>query len=434
MSIYDEVLASAEIPRFAPVRYHIDTPHIDDVEGVARDTLAVTGVLSEVRPGASIAIAVGSREIDRVALLVKTVIGEVQKAGGVPFIVPAMGSHAGADAARQKALLAGFGITEAAMGVPIRSSMETVHVGYTDDGLEVRIDKNASEADGIILVARVKPHTSFRGRVESGLMKMMAIGLGKQYGASLCHQLGFACMGRNVWNFGRVVVEKMPVLFGLAVVENNRHRAFRIEAVPAARFEEREPELLCEARGLMPGIPFKDIDLLIVDEMGKEYSGTGMDLNVIGRNEQLGPSGPNPRRIAVFDLTDKSHGNASGMGSADVITKKFEDKIDRAAVYVNGITIREINALKMPGVMENERLALKLCLYTTLPDTPAEKRRAVWIHNTLDLGLLYVSEGLLPEVAGVENMEVLGPPEALEFDENGNIARRPGRPKSGERV
>lgn len=424
MSIYDEVLASARIPRFAPVRYHIDTPHIEDVPGAVAATLDETGLMARVRPGMSVALAVGSREIDGVAGIVRTVVDGVKAAGGKPFIVPAMGSHAGADPAGQAALLAGFGITEAAMGAPVRSSMETVHVGTTEDGLEVRIDKNAGEAEGIILIARVKPHTSFRGRVESGLMKMMAIGLGKQYGASLCHQLGFAAMGRNVWNFGRVVLAKMPVLFGVAVVENNRHRACRVEAVPAEKFEEREPELLTEARSLLPGIPFQNIDLLVVDEMGKEYSGTGMDLNVIGRNEQLGPSDPNPKRIAVFDLTDKSRGNASGMGGADVITKKFEDKIDRAAVYVNGITIRETNALKTPGVMENERLALKLCIYTTLPGRPAGEYRAVWIHNTLDLGLLYVSEGLLEEAGKVGKMEVLGPPEELQFDGDGNIIRR----------
>ena len=427
MSIYDEILASAEIPKFAPVEYSFDTGYIEDVEKSLLDTLTQSGVMNKVKPGASIAIAVGSREIDHVAAIVKTIILEVKKAGGVPFIVPSMGSHAGANAEGQTSLLRNFGITEEAMGVPIKSSMETTHVGMTDDGLEVRIDRFAGEADGIILVARVKPHTSFRGNVESGLMKMLAIGLGKQHGAALCHQLGFDSMGVNVWNFGKVMIAKKPVLFGLAIVENSIHKTYHIEAVPSEKFEEREPPLLVEAKSLIPKIPFEDIDLLIVDEMGKEYSGTGMDLNVIGRNSHLGPSIPNPKRIAVFDLTDNSHGNASGMGSADVITERFEKKIDRVAGYVNGITVKECAGLRMPAVMENERQALKLCINSLIPEIKATELRAVWIHNTLDLRRIYVSEGLLPEVKAQKAMKILGSPEELEFDDKGNISKRPGQ-------
>jgi len=426
VSIYDEILASAGIPKFAPVKYRFETEYIGDIETAIHESLAKTGVMKRVKPGASIAIAVGSREIDRVAVMVKLIIDEVKKAGGAPFIVPSMGSHAGASAEGQTELLKNFGITEDTMGVPIKSSMETEHVGMTEDGLEVRIDRNASQADGIILITRVKPHTSFRGKVESGLMKMMAIGLGKQYGAALCHQLGFSCMGENVWNFGRVILEKKPVLFGLAVVENSIHKIIRVETVPSEEFEAREPELLVEAKSLIPRIPFKDIDMLVVDEMGKEYSGTGIDLNVVGRNSYLGPSDPNPARIAVFDLTDKSHGNASGLGTVDVITEKFEKKIDRVAGYVNGITVKECEGLKTPAVMENERQALKLCIYTLIPEKKPEELRAVWIHNTTDLSRMYVSEGLLKEVEAVEAMEIIGPPEELEFDGQGNIARRPG--------
>ena len=426
MSIYDEILANAEIPKFAPASLSFDTSYIEDVEKAVLDSLAGSGVMKRVKPGASIAIAVGSREIDQVATMVKLVIQEVKKAGGIPFIVPSMGSHAGANAEGQTALLKNFGISEESMGVPIRSSMETNHVGVTEDGLEVRIDSYASGADGIILIARIKPHTSFRGKVESGLMKMMAIGLGKQYGAALCHQLGFPGMGDNVWNFGRVVLAKKPILFGLAVVENSIHKPYRIEAIPSEEFEDREPPLLVEAKSLIPKIPFKDIDLLIVDEMGKEYSGTGMDLNVIGRNSHLGSSDPNPQIITVFDLTDNSHGNASGMGSADVITERFEKKIDRVAGYVNGITVKECSSLRMPAVMENERQAIKVCINSYVPEIKPEKIRAIWIHNTLDLRRIFISEGLLEEAKAVKTIEILGPPEELDFDGQGNIKRRPG--------
>ena len=426
MSIYDEIFSSTEIPKFAPVKYSIDATYIDDAVQTVRETLAQSKAIQKIKPGASIAIAVGSREIDRLSDIVKTLINEIKQAGGNPFIVPAMGSHAGANAEGQTALLRNFGITEEAMGVPIRSSMETMHVGMTDDGLEVRIDRNAYESDGIVVVARVKPHQSFRGKVESGLMKMLAIGLGKQYGASLCHQLGFPAMGKNVWDFGREIIAKTPVMFGLAIVETSRHKACRIEAINSEDFEAREPGLLVEAKSLMPTIPFENIDLLIVDEMGKEYSGTGMDLNVIGRNAPGLDFSPNPSKIAVFDLTEKSHGNASGMSTADVITEKFEKKIDRVPVYVNAITVRSCEGMRTPAVMANEQLALKLCLYTLVPQKPPEKIRAVWIHNTLDLERVYVSEGLLEETKGVEKMEILGVPEELSFDTGGNISRRPG--------
>jgi hypothetical protein len=419
-------MASAEIPKFAPIKYNIDSPHIDDVEQAVMDTLAQTGVMNRVKRGASIAITVGSREIDRIDLIIRIIVREVKKTGGIPFIVPAMGSHGGADADNQVKLLRNFGITEENVGAPIRSTIETVHVGMTEDNLEVHIDRYAAEADGIIVIGRVKPHTSFKGKVESGLMKMLAIGLGKPYGAALCHQLGFPNMGMNVWNFGQVILDKMPVLFGLAIVDNNRHKIFRIEAILSERIMEREPELLKEARSLLPAIPFKDIDLLIVDEMGKEYSGTGMDMNVTGRCSQLGNSGPNPARLAVLNLTDNSHGNSAGMDEADVITKRFENKIDRLSVYVNSITVREINGLRMPAVMDNDRLAIKLCLFTRLPAKETKKLRAVWIHNTLNLEHMYVSEGLLAEVAQTEKMEIIGPAQDIVFDSEGNISEKPG--------
>jgi hypothetical protein len=381
--------------------------------------------MERVKPGGSVAITAGSREIDQIALVLRTVARAVKEAGGRPFIVPAMGSHGGADAASQAMILRNFGITEEYVGAPVRSSIETARVGMTETGLEVRIDRFSAEADGIIVVGRVKPHTSFRGRVESGLMKMMAIGLGKPYGAALCHQLGFPSMGRNIWDFGNVILRNAPVLFGLAILDNGRHEIAHIEAIPSEMIPERETLLLSKARGMMPAIPFKDIDLLIVDEMGKEYSGVGMDMNITGRSSQLGGSGPNPRRIAVLDLTDASYGNSAGMNEADVITKRFEGKIDRRPVYVNSITVREIEGLRMPAVMDSDRLALMLCLFTLLPAKESEDVRAVWIRNTLQLETIYISEGLLEEASGSDRVTLTGPPQEIVFDAEGNISGKP---------
>ena len=420
MDIYSEMMKDVEVPKFIQLKYDIGTQKIEDVKASILSELNKKGVMARVKKNARIAITAGSREIDQIVLILRTVADEVKKAGGVPFIVPSMGSHGGADADKQTKLLENFGITEETVGAPIFSSLETVLVGYTEDGLEVRIDKYAAEADGIIAIGRVKPHTSFRGKVESGLMKMLAIGLGKPFGAALCHQLGFENMGKNVWNFGNLILEKSKVLFGLAIVDNDIHQISLIEAIPSELIPEREPQLLEYAKSLIPKIPFENIDMLIVEEMGKEYSGTGMDTNVTGRNFQLGDSGLNPKRLAVFDLTDHSEGNAAGISGADVITQKFEDKIDRKSFYVNTITVREIEGLKLPAVMPNENLAIKLCLHTLLPEKNTSEIRAVWIRNTLNLNKIYVSEGLMEEASKIAKLEESGVLQEIEFDSFGN--------------
>lgn len=427
IELYEEMMAGVSIPKFAPVEYEVKVEHSEAIEGIEKaivEEIARTGVLKGVKPGSSIAITAGSREIDRIVQILRCVADEIKKAGGEPFIVPSMGSHGGADPVGQVKLLENFGITEEAIGVPVISSLETVSVGATEGGLDVRIDRCAAEADGIVVVGRVKPHTNFRGKVESGLMKMMAIGLGNPYGAALCHQLGMENMEKNVWDFGNVIIQNASIVFGLAIVENNEHRACLIEAVPAEYIPVREPELLVMAKSLMSRIPFNDIDLLIVEETGKEFSGTGMDMNVTGRNSKLGDSQPAPKRIAALDLTDHSEGNAAGIHEADVITERFEGKIKRRAVYVNAITVREIEGLRTPAVMPNDRLALKLCIMTLLPEKETKKIRAVWIKNTLNLGRFMVSEGLLEEAARNNETCIVGEPEEILFDGQGNILKK----------
>ncbi|MDR1028881.1 MAG: nickel-dependent lactate racemase [Clostridiales Family XIII bacterium] len=425
MDIYEEMMKTAEIPRFAPIVYDLPSARIEDVPAELLRELYKPGVMDRIKPGDAIAITAGSREIDGIVPILRTIADEVRKVGGKPFIVPAMGSHGGADASRQTLLLGELGINEHSVGAPIRSSVETCRVGTTDDGLEVRVDRYAFESDGIIVVGRIKPHTSFRGEVESGLMKMMAIGLGKPYGAALCHQLGFPAMGENIRKFGTLILKNAPILFGVALIDDSKHRISKIEAIPKEDIPEREPVLLRIAKKRMPAIPFRPIDLLIIDEMGKEYSGTGMDMNITGRSSQLGDTGPAPKRIAVLDLTDHSRGNAAGVNEADVITRRFEEKIDRASLYVNSITVREIDGLRIPAVMENDRLAIKLCIFTILPSVKTEKIRAVWIHNTLQLERMYISEGLLREAQTHEMIRIRGPLREVRFDALGNVREYP---------
>lgn len=266
--IYTQLLSSIQFPPFLAMEYIATQPAVESPEQAAYDAVHTCPDIARVRPGETVALTAGSREVYDIVGILRGVIRAVREQGGVPFIVPAMGSHGGATAEGQVRVLEHFGITEEALGVEIRSSMETVLVGHTEDGYPVHLDRIANAADHIIPIGRVKPHTDFRGPVESGVMKMLAIGLGKQYGASLCHKLGFPNMGKSVWNFGSVILENCRVLMGLAVVENGEHRTARIEGIPAAQIRKREPELLVYAKSLMPRIPFDNLDVLLVSEIG----------------------------------------------------------------------------------------------------------------------------------------------------------------------
>jgi hypothetical protein len=285
------------------------------------DTIARRRAADRVRPGDVVAIAAGSRGISNHDEIVRSVARELLARGAKPFIFPAMGSHGGATAEGQRDLLAGYGITEEAMGVPVVSSMETVQVGVTPHGLPVRIAAPAAAADWIVPVGRVKPHTDFRGRHESGLIKMLAIGCGKQYGANICHMQGFPHMARNIWEIAKAVLAPGKVLFGLAILEDASHGTWSLTAVPGEHFDEEDALLLEEAKALVPRIPFEKIDLLVLSEIGKDISGASMDPNVTGRSAVMGASRPFAERIVALDLTDASHHNATGVGNADITTR-----------------------------------------------------------------------------------------------------------------
>jgi hypothetical protein len=344
--------------------------------------------------------------------------------GAKPFIVPAMGSHGGATAEGQLTVLARYGVTPESMDVPILSSMETVEIGRMDWGLPVLVDKHASEADHIVLVNRVKPHTNFRAHVESGLMKMLTIGLGKHAGAILAHRASVDVgLHRSVPEVGKYMLAKLPVLFGVATLENVRHQTAKVRAMLPEVLEETEAQMLTEAWQLLGRIPFDFLHLLIVDEMGKEISGTGMDPNVLGRiyfapNEE--PKSPRYIRILVRDLTEKTAGNAVGMGLADFTTRRLANKINFQYTYTNALTGLSPMRSKLPIVFETDRLAIEGALKTIGLTEPPDAKVAR-IKNTLDLEYLYVSEALLPEIRQRADLEVLSGPHPFAFTDQGDL-------------
>lgn len=321
-------------------------------------------------------------------------------------------------------VLASYGITEATMGVPVKSSMETVIVGQTQEGKPVHIDKHASEADGIVVVGRVKPHTCFRGRYESGLVKMMAIGLGKQKGAESCHAEGFGKMAENIEAFADQIIAKTNILFGIAIVENAFDRTSRIEAIPTERIKQREGELLLEAKSLMPSIYLRNFDILIIDRIGKNISGDGADPNISGTYATpYASGGPEFQRYVVLDLTDETHGNANGIGMADFTTKRVFDKTDFDLTYPNGLTTTLVSTLSMPMVLRNDKSAMQAAIFSC-NGIDKSRPRIVRLKNTAHVEEIMVSEALLEEVRAHPRLRILDEPKEPVFDQDGNL--RPG--------
>lgn len=421
MSFIDQALDPVAIPRFAAVRQHFPRPVVSDPAAELTAKIAAGGRLDGVRPGMSVAITAGSRGIANYPLLLKTLADLVKARGGEPFIFPAMGSHGGATAEGQKAMLAGLGITDETMGCPVRSSMETVRVGTARNGRPVYLDRYADAAGGIIVVNRVKPHTGFRGSVESGICKMCAIGMGKQKGADFCHAEGFGHMAENIPAIARVTLEKKNVLCCVAVLENAYHETAQIEALAADEVLEKEPALLKRSWDLMAKILIDEFDVLIMDEIGKNISGTGFDTNVVGRyNSPYASGGPKIARVAALDITDASHGNGNGIGMVDFTTRRAYEKFDMEQTYPNAITSTVPLTVKIPMVLRNDRQAIQGCVKTCNVIDPA-RVRAVRIKNTLSLDEIEVSEALLPIARSRPGMEVAGPLRELEFDGNGNL-------------
>lgn len=418
------VSAEMEFPKVARVVRRFEGPTVSDVEGAVRREirgLVEAGKL-RVKPGARIAVAVGSRGVADIQLITRTAVAVLRELGADPFIVPAMGSHGGAAASGQAAVLAGYGVTEETVGAPVRATMEVVRLGTTSMGVPVYLDRIAFESDGIIPVNRVKKHTDFRGKIESGLMKMLAIGLGKEAGASAIHSVGPPNLAVAIPEAAELIMAKAPVLFGIAVVENGYGRVAKVKAISVGEIRAEEEKLLELAKDLSPMVPV-DADVLIVDEMGKEISGGGMDSNVIGRiriRRVAEPEKPDIFRVVVLDMTDKSEGNASGLGIADFTTKRLVDKIDFAAFYTNEVASAMTERGKVPIALANDIDAIKaalLCCWMVPPD----RARIVRIKNTMVLDEFYVSEPLLSEAAKLPGLVSIGPLESMEFEPDGSI-------------
>ncbi|MER3438396.1 MAG: hypothetical protein C4346_12885 [Chloroflexota bacterium] len=427
------VFERGTLPRWLKVRQRLEATEITDIPATIAAEFAKPGIGEAITPGLRVAITAGSRGIDRIAQVLRAVVDQVKARGGQPFIVPAMGSHGGATAEGQVELLAHYGITEEAMGCPIKASMDTVLLGevhHGDEDVPVYFDRIAYEqADAVIVVGRVKPHTDFHGPIESGLMKMIAIGLGKQKGADTFHSRGFPVFHTLIPAVGQFTLSRVNIPFGIALVENGYCHLGLIEAIPARRIIEREPELLKIAREWLGRLPGEKLDVLIVDEIGKDISGDGADPNVINRDiagllakSELNPK-PTIQRIIFRDLTRDTEGNATGIGMADVVLRQLVDKVDWVATYMNGITAKHPEGGKIPLIVETDRQALYIALACCFR-TQVETARIARIRSTKHVEELWVSEPFLPEVLASGRVEPLTDPESIAFDERGMLIAR----------
>jgi hypothetical protein len=405
------------LPRLFRVQQVFDKTRIEDAAGTVATGLRRLGIEKRIQPGARIAITAGSRGIQNLVEMTRAAVDTVKALGGRPFIVPAMGSHGGATDEGQKNLLADLGISEATMGCPVVSSVAVEEIGHTPAGVPVYLDKNALHADGIIAINRVKLHTVFRGPVESGLCKILAVGLGKHKGAQQIHKIGVA---EIVVESARVILAKAPVLAGVAILENSRDETMEIHVVPPERFEATDAALLARAWQLFPRVPFDPLDVLVVDEMGKNISGTGMDTNVIGVGGRLGGKmtmgSPVVSTVVVLGLTAETHGNANGIGLADLTTRRLVDSIDYKSTYTNVITTRLWAGGRLPLILDTDREAIALAV----GDVPMDQLRFVRIKDTLHLEELEISEALLSDARKI-GLTVLGEARELEFDAAGRI-------------
>jgi hypothetical protein len=420
----DEVrLAGAEIalPRMIPIEQRFDAQRVDDLEGTIRTQVAEHDRRSPVS-GKRVAVTVGSRGIAQLSRIAIALVGALAEFGAKPFVVPAMGSHGGATAEGQRNVLAEYGITEDSLGAPILSSMETTVVTELDDGTPIHFDAEAAGADSVVVLGRVKPHTDFRGSHESGLAKMIAIGLGKHRGAATLHNHGFEKFDTLIPEVAAAVLGRMPIEFGLAVVENGYEDIAVLELVPTERMLQREAELLVEAKRLMPKLLMSDIDLLVVDQIGKDISGAGMDPNITGRapvNTDKFHATP-LQRIVVLGLTEHTSGNACGLGMADLTTQRCVDQIEFGSFYTNSLTSGVPDGARIPMALASDRDAITAGLHLTQGPHPRPPK-VVRVRNTLSMPRIEVSEAYAQEVAEHPDMTALGEPHDWEFDATGHL-------------
>ncbi|MCG6924973.1 MAG: hypothetical protein LJF30_06645 [Acidobacteria bacterium] len=420
-------MTTADIPAFLRIRQRFPRPRVEDLAGLVRDELESLLPAASVVPGAEIGVTVGSRGIRGIATIARAAVDVLRERGARPFVIPAMGSHGGATALAQRRLIAHYGVTAETMGCPVRAEMDTRSLGRTSTGIEVRISEVAWRSDGILLVNRIKPHTDYKGPIESGLTKICAIGLGKYDGAREIHRHRFADgLGPAIRSVAETLLATGKILGGLAILENAYHETARVVGVPVGSLFPAEERLLDEARGLMGRLPLDEIDVLVCDRLGKNISGTGLDTNVTGRCVYGYTPGtawcegmPSIRRIVVMDVSDESDGNAVGMGQVDLVPERFARRVDHRVTTLNALTSCAPTAAKMPVVLPDDREAVLAAIRTSPIRT--EGPRVVYVRDTLELEHVLVSEACRPLVDGRDDIEIVSGPEALHFDAQGRL-------------
>ncbi len=407
----------------APVQQRFPRPRVEDIPSTVREELRRLNLAARIRPGSRIAVTAGSRGIRDIVPILRAAVESLREAGAEPLLVAAMGSHGGGTEEGQRRLLEHLGITPASIGAPLATSMETVELGRTPSGFVAYCDRNAVGCDGILAVSRLKPHTGFSTPFGSGLMKMLGVGLGKAPGAAQIHQQGPSQMAGAIREIAECVIGTGRIRGGLAIIENAYDETARLVGVPPEQIPDAEVALFPEARALMPHLPVDRMDLLIVDEVGKNYSGTGMDVNVIGRWRIAGlaePTTPHAERIVALRLSEASEGNAQGIGLADFTTKALVDRIDFGATYLNCIVSTYVQRGMLPMVLATERDAIFAALGSLGIGDP-RRARIVRVPNTLHLEDVWVSEALVDEVGGRAHIARVGSPEPLRFDDRGRL-------------
>jgi hypothetical protein len=412
-----------EFPKLVKVHQHFPENKLKNIKETIDQELSKESIKNVIKPGMKIAITAGSRGIANIAEIIRCMATKLKEYGAEPFIVPSMGSHGGATAEGQVSVLESLGVTEAYCGIPIYSSMEVEYIGESIDGLPVYMDRYAFQSDGVIIMGRIKAHTDFKATIESGLVKMASIGLGKHKQAQAIHTYGVHGIRDLMPGVGQKVFESGKVIFGVGIIEDAYENTAMIEAIPTHQIFEREAELLLVSKSMMPKLPVEDIDILFVDQIGKNYSGTGMDTNIIGRIRILGveePVTPKVKYLIAGDLSEPSHGNALGIGLADLTTERLFKKIDFQAMNENVITSTFLARAMVPIILKNDRAAIEAAQRGNW-GVDAKDMRLVRIPNTLDIHHLYISESLIPEVEKLEHVEIVGTAEEVTFDQDGNF-------------
>lgn len=411
------------LPQMVDIKQNFPHQALADVAGEVREQLKICNLGARITPGQQIGITAGSRGITNIVSIITEIVSFIKDCGARPVILAAMGSHGGGTAEGQRAILADLGITSEKVGAPVHTGVEYGQVGTLNNGTPVFVTDISQKCDAIVVVNRVKPHTSFHGPAESGLQKMITVGLGGPAGARELHRSGASSLAKIIPAAARLIMSKLPIVMGLAILEDAYEETMQIKAIPPEQFATEEETLLAKARESMPSLPVDNLDLLIIEQMGKNFSGTGMDTNIIGRMHIQGipePTRPNIQRIVILDLTRESHGNANGIGLADLTTNRLVEKIDFRATMLNVMTSTFVKRAMIPMTLPDDQTAIETALQS-LGYIPPEKARVIQIKNTLHLTAIRASVNILPELKDNSIIEIISKPSPMKFNNQGLI-------------